>query len=184
MSLTDKAHQIISEKILTINFGVDATCGNGHDTIFLAGLCSGSGKVLSFDIQEKALNCAHSNIVKSGFEHMVEFINDGHENIEKYISEDVDVVMFNLGYLPNSDQNITTKGDTTIAALSSAVKVLSVNALITIICYPGHKDGIEETEHVRNWLAGLDKKKFSISEYLSEKPDDSTPVLYILEKMS
>lgn len=40
---------------------VDATCGNGHDTKFLAGLAGAEGKVYSFDIQAEAIeNARHA----------------------------------------------------------------------------------------------------------------------------
>ncbi len=183
MSLTDKAHQIISQKFNSINLGIDATCGNGFDTLFLARLCSESGKVLSFDIQEEALEIAKNKIDKTGFLENVEFIHDGHENMSEYIKDKADVVMFNLGYLPKSDKNISTKTVTTIIALDSAIILLSDRGLITIICYPGHKEGKEETNEIKKYIGGLDKKQFSTTEYLSESPDDTTLVLYILEKI-
>ena len=34
---------------------IDATAGNGNDTLLLSQLCGESGKVLAFDIQEQAL---------------------------------------------------------------------------------------------------------------------------------
>lgn len=183
MSLTDKAHQIISKKFSVINVGIDATCGNGHDTVFLAKLCSNLGKVLSFDIQKKALEIAEKEISNSGLLEKVIFINDGHENMSKYIDQKADVIMFNLGYLPNSEKKISTKTETTISALNLASELLTDNGLISIICYPGHTDGKRETEKVKEWLNDLDQKQFKMSEYLSEKVNNSTPFLFILEKV-
>jgi len=34
---------------------VDATCGNGNDTAFLASLVGENGRVFGFDIQDKAI---------------------------------------------------------------------------------------------------------------------------------
>lgn len=182
MSLTDKAHQIISKKSRSIKSGIDATCGNGNDTLFLAKLCSKSGKILSFDIQEVALRIAKSKIKNANLCGTVKFIHDSHENMKDYINDKAEVIMFNLGYLPNADNKVSTKSETTIYALSAAKKLLSDNGLISIICYPGHEDGRVECRNVRTWLNNLDQKKFSILEYLSESPNETTPILFILMK--
>lgn len=163
---------------------VDATCGNGHDTVFLAALCSEMGRVLSFDTQKNALDVTLEKLKTSNLESLVRLINDGHENIADYVNEDsVDVFIFNLGYLPGSDKKITTNAHTTLKALNSAIKLLSAGGIITVLCYQGHKNGKYESDKVKEWLGKLNKNRFEVNEYLSESPDDTTPVLYTVSAL-
>ena len=60
---------------------VDATCGRGRDTLWLA---SCFRKVYAFDIQQEALNQARLLLQKEGHSN-VAFIHDSHENMKKYI---------------------------------------------------------------------------------------------------
>ncbi len=182
MSLKKLAHRIISEKYSSIEYGVDATCGNGFDTLFLAGLCNPEGMIFSFDIQEEALDKAEKLLNENNLPAGVMFVKTGHENIEGVIKPKVDVVMFNLGFLPNSNSKICTEPETTISSLNSATKILNDGGIITIICYPGTEEGRVETLEVNKWLNELDKDKFSLNEYLSDNPDNTTPVLYVVEK--
>ena len=41
---------------------IDATMGNGNDTLLLSRLCGSTGKVLAFDIQEQALNATRERL--------------------------------------------------------------------------------------------------------------------------
>lgn len=49
------SHELLREVVVTGDYVVDATMGNGHDTLFLAQLVGENGKVDAFDIQEAAL---------------------------------------------------------------------------------------------------------------------------------
>ena len=59
--------------------------------------------------------------------------------------------MFNLGYLPGTDQVTITQTDSTVEALQQAAEVLTPGGIITCICYPGHPGGLEEAEAVLDW---------------------------------
>lgn len=183
MSLTRFAHKLIKEKFDTVKYGVDATCGNGNDTLFLAGMCDIDGMIFSFDVQNEALDNAEKLLADNNLYTGVMFINSGHENMEKLIKPKVDVVMFNLGFLPNSKSKICTKPESTITALNSAIKLSREGGMITLLCYPGTVEGKVETDEVKKWLDELNGNEFKISENLSDSPDDTTPVLYLLEKL-
>ena len=62
---------------------------------------------------------------------------DGHQNMDKYVSEKgrVKAVMFNLGYLPGGDHNISTKPSTTIDAIKKAMNIIATGGLISIVVY-------------------------------------------------
>jgi len=183
LSLTKLAHNLISVKLKSIKSGIDATCGNGNDTLFLSGLCSTIGIIYSFDIQEEALRNT-ANALENNLINNVQLIHTGHENILKHIDLEVDVIIFNLGYLPNSDRKISTSYDTTIIALESCLTILRENGIISIICYPKHISGFEEMVYIKQWICDLSKSEFKVNEYSSENSDKTTPILYIFERLA
>ena len=54
-SILQSAHQWASEVLTPGGAAIDATTGNGHDTLFLARQVGPDGHVFGFDIQEQAI---------------------------------------------------------------------------------------------------------------------------------
>src|SRR5690554_1830257 len=113
----EQSHDIIRSVVREGDIVVDATAGNGYDTVFLANLVGKEGKVFSFDIQEEAIIRTKQNLEKNKLCDRVVLINDSHASLDKYIDTTIKAAMFNLGYLPGGDHTISTKPDSTIAAL-------------------------------------------------------------------
>lgn len=139
---------------------VDATCGNGLDTVLLADLVGASGRVWAFDIQQEAILKTYSLLEQAGLAERVELVNCGHQHLAECINVSVTAVVFNLGYLPGGDRKITTETDTTITALEQAVKMLKPGGIAAITVYPGHDAGLEEASAVKNWVKSLPPKTF------------------------
>ena len=133
---------------------VDATCGNGHDTLWLAQRCS---KVYGFDIQPEAIENTQKLLEQEGLDDKTELICDSHERMADYVKETVQLIIFNLGYLPGGDKTITTGKDTTLAALKQALAMLERNGLLCVVMYWGHPSGKEERKAALEWAAMLDK---------------------------
>ncbi|WP_078160991.1 methyltransferase domain-containing protein, partial [Staphylococcus aureus] len=74
---------LIKQHITPESIVVDATCGNGNDTLFLAEQVP-EGHVYGFDIQDLALENTRDKV--KDFNH-VSLIKDGHENIEHHIND-------------------------------------------------------------------------------------------------
>lgn len=57
MNLTQKTKEILADFLAPIYapVSIDATCGNGFDTLFLAQNAKQNGKVFAFDIQKSAV---------------------------------------------------------------------------------------------------------------------------------
>ena len=55
MRLTERVHAVLEDQIQAGNWVIDATMGNGHDTLFLSKLVGSEGKVWAFDIQAAAI---------------------------------------------------------------------------------------------------------------------------------
>ena len=134
---------------------LDCTVGNGNDTIDLARLVGKSGKVYGFDIQEKAILHTQRKLAQLNLDNNVELINDGHENIDKYIDDKLDFIVYNLGYLPGGDKSIKTKSSTTIESLK--VFTIAKKYGLLLITYIGH-DGGKDEKCAENLLKSLDQK--------------------------
>ena len=183
MPLTKLAQKLIKDNFTSIKYGIDATCGNGNDTLFLAGICDSEGMIFSFDIQEEALDITEKLLSANNITQSVLLVNSSHENMEKVIKPKVDVIMFKLGFLPKSESKICTKPGTTIPALESSCKLLREQGMITVLCYPGTDQGKVETFEVKTWIDSINSNEFKISEYASDDPDDTTPILFIIQKL-
>ena len=138
----------------------DFTMGNGHDTLFLSKTVGKSGKVYAFDIQTQALENTQKRLSDEGAPENYVLINDSHHNLKNYIKEPIKAGMFNLGYLPGGDKSVTTRRETTLAAIENAIDVLAPDGILLIAVYPGHKEGETEGELIEKMLEGYDRKKF------------------------
>ncbi|HOM01778.1 MAG TPA: class I SAM-dependent methyltransferase [Acetivibrio sp.] len=162
---------------------VDATCGNGNDTVFLASLVGENGRVFGFDIQDRAISNTQKKLTDLKLIDRVTLIKDGHQNMDKYIDSPVKAVMFNLGYLPSGDHSIGTRPETTIEALSKSMDLLVTGGIITVVIYYGGDSGFEEKEKVLEFLKGVDQKKFIVqcTDFINQA--NCPPILVCIEKI-
>lgn len=163
---------------------IDATVGNGHDTLLLATLVGPYGKVYGFDIQNEAIETTKEKLLLTGQLAQTDLILDSHDNIELHVPEDekISAVTFNLGYLPSGDKSIITKPDSTIAAIKQSLARLRKGGLITIMVYSGHEGGKIEKERVSEFVTHLNQEEYGVLEYKFVNQKNNPPYLYIIEK--
>jgi len=65
---------------------VDATCGNGHDTLLLATLVSDSGHVWGFDIQQQAITETGRRVGDAALSQRVTLVHAGHEELARHVT--------------------------------------------------------------------------------------------------
>ena len=162
--LLDLQKQFILAHIKEGDAVADFTMGNGHDTEFLSKTVGEKGRVYAFDIQETAVNSTRENLKKANCPQNYTLIHDSHHNCEKYIEGKIKAGMFNLGYLPGGDKNITTMRETTMPAIKSAIFLLDRDAILCIAIYPGHEEGDLEGKMVTEYLSTLDRFVYSIAQ--------------------
>ena len=132
---------------------IDATAGNGHDTLFLAECVGPAGRVLAFDVQPDAIKAARARVTAAGCDERVAFHQTSHARLAGFAAADsVAAIMFNLGYLPGGDHGLTTHWPETRAALEAAAQCLKPGGVLSVVCYPGHSAGAEEAPGVESWL--------------------------------
>jgi methylase of polypeptide subunit release factors len=162
---------------------IDATVGNGYDTLFLAHAVGPSGHVIGFDVQKAALKNASELLRFTGMIDRVRLVLGCHSGIEDYLrnGRPVQVAMFNLGYLPRGDRSIVTRAPTTLAAIDGLLRHLSSSGRVTILSYRGHTGGPEEYEAVKRYLDSP-REDLLVREVASQFDSETTPRLFLLEK--
>lgn len=173
-TISELSHDIVKKYCTNFNVAVDATLGNGYDTDFLSSLFL---KVYSFDIQ----NIAIENY-KNNKKNNVILINSSHSNINNYVKERPDCIIFNLGYLPGGDKNVTTMASSTIESLKTSLKILNNGGIIIVCIYTGHKEGKKEEECILNFVQNLSKKEFSTVLHTYVNRQNNPPKLLVIEK--
>lgn len=161
---------------------LDCTVGNGNDTILLAKMVGPTGKVYGFDVQKEALEITLEKLTCENIYNRVRLIEDSNENIDLYIDDKIDFIIYNLGYLPKGDKNIKTSKETTLKSLEKSLNLLNENGLILITCYIGHDGGLEEKEGIEEFLKNLNQKEFNSIKYDFINQKNFPPILYGVEK--
>jgi hypothetical protein len=156
---------------------IDATCGNGNDSLALAKILFDSKRpasdycltsslkpqLICLDIQQQAISNTIS-LLKDAF-------GNGEENIfqdyvtvsqashERLLSKprdlrSVGLVCYNLGFLPGGkEKDCTTQTASTIMSLVEASLLVRVGGIISVMTYP--RTNQEEARLVKGFLTGL-----------------------------
>ena len=161
---------------------IDATCGNGYDTLFLAERVGKNGRVYAFDVQEEALMETYRLLNERQYLDRVELIHDSHEHFTHYVDTPVDAIIYNLGYLPGGQKDVTTNADSTVHSLKEGMKILANGGFISIVVYPGHPEGEQEAAAVENFLHGLPASSWYILSYKRINSLKPSPYLIFVEK--
>lgn len=176
------AHLLLAESLAEGGSAVDATAGNGNDTLFLARQVGPGGKVYSFDIQREALQATGELLRHNDLADRVALIQAGHEEMEKLVPGPVDAVIFNLGYRPGGDHSVRTSARTTLQALESALKLLKPGGRAGLVIYTGHPGGREECDCLEKMTSTLDGRLYRVIKINFLNRAASAPVVIVVEK--
>lgn len=163
----DLAHRYWSQLIKPGDTVIDATCGNGFDTLKLCqlALTKDKGKVYAFDIQPDAIESSQhflSAHLTDDLKNRLEFQLRSHVTFPDSIKENsVKLIVYNLGYLPGGDKTVTTHCSTTLQSLGRAMHLIQPLGAISITCYPGHAEGAKEQEALLTFVSDLSPKEWS-----------------------
>ncbi|WP_303691671.1 tRNA (mnm(5)s(2)U34)-methyltransferase [Megamonas hypermegale] len=179
------SHTLLKAALDRAQIVVDATAGNGNDTLFLAQNARRSTVIYAFDIQAQALCHArkkmHEFFKRDDIE--VNFIHASHDEVAQYVNGSIDLAVFNLGYLPGGDHAVTTKCETTLNALKIMLEKLRRGGHIAVVVYPGHAEGLKESQLIKDFAASLAKKYFTVGWYQMINHNNNAPALCWIEKV-
>ena len=185
MHFTVEAQKYAKKYLSLGSIAIDATCGNGFDTLFLADQVGSSGIVYGIDVQVRAIECVRQKLSEQGTLPQCRLVNDSHSNLGSIVDAEhrgrVAVVMFNLGYLPFGDKAIVTTPKSTVAGLEQALTLLESGGLISVLAYPGHAGGLEESQCVGDWIE-QHATSFEAARFQDEGNANS-PILWLLTKL-
>ncbi|MHC1747378.1 MAG: class I SAM-dependent methyltransferase [Cellulosilyticaceae bacterium] len=181
-NMTLNAHIIIEGHLKSMGkenaIAIDATVGNGFDLLFLAQQAT-LKQIIGFDIQPQAITTSYAKI-KDVKDKEIRLIAASHHLVNQFVSQPIDVAMFNLGYLPTADKEVVTCTETTLQAIDCVLNQLAEGGICTIMTYPGHAEGMKEHLAIAEFFdTHYDKNKtmFKLSIEQTKRP---CPVLYVI----
>ena len=177
------AQRIIAEILRPGDRAIDATAGNGNDTLFLAGIVGSTGEVFAFDTQPQAIHRTAQRLKEAAAPAKVYLVNAGHENMLNYVSGQFQAIMFNLGYLPGTGQQFATQPESTVLALQQAVKLLAPAGIITVVVYVGHEGATAEQQAVEEWAQSLPQKEWDLLRCDYPNRANDPPYLIVIQRV-
>ena len=181
--IVDMSHILIKEyltrnnnKKLTI---IDATSGMGNDSLFIGKNLNAKSKLYCFDIQIEAIINTNQLLLNNNIQNTTLFL-DSHENIN---IQNIDLVIFNLGYLPTKDKSITTKTSSTINTINKLL-INNPNVTLIIVVYPGHEEGLKESVEIEKLVLNLEANKYLVSKYQNYNQLNAPYIITISKKGS
>lgn len=186
ISLAEVAHHVIAERLGAGDIAVDATLGNGHDTLFLAEFVAASGTVYGFDVQQQAIESTRQRLQQHALLERVQLFHASHDGMMALLPVAthgrIKAVMFNLGYLPGADKTIITQAETSLRAVTMACGLLAEQGVMTVMAYPGHAGGEHETRQLEAWCQQLDPNRFGFELIRSASHSPTAPRLFVIRK--
>lgn len=180
------ARQLLEKALSPGDFAVDATLGNGHDTLFLARLIGESGMVYGFDIQEEAVLNTQKRLEDQQLADRVTLFHKGHENIINCVPQSqhgrIKAAIFNLGYLPGGDKSIVTTPSTTISAIEQLLEIMAPEGIIVLVIYHGHQEGEIERDALLPFVKQLEQKDVHVLQYQFINQQNNPPFIIAIEK--
>jgi predicted methyltransferase len=171
-----RAHALLAEVLSSGKLAVDLTAGNGYDTCFLYRAVGPQGRVLAFDIQEKALQRSARRLKDAGARVFgpadgppayplaagVHLIRACHGRLTDFLQEPADGIIANLGYLPGGDRDEATREETTLQALRQALSLLMPGGRLAVVAYVGHGGGRAEANSVETLFKSLPGRQWNV----------------------
>ncbi|MBQ9262702.1 MAG: class I SAM-dependent methyltransferase [Clostridia bacterium] len=176
------AADILRQAVRPGDVVVDATMGNGHDTLMLCQLVGEEGHVYAFDVQEKAVENTRRRLMDAGVAERAHLFCLGHEHMAEQVLGPVRAAVFNLGWLPGGDHAVTTRWETTQIAIEAALSLLEKGGVLVICAYPGHAEGDRERQALANFLSALRPQAFNVFHHRFLNAGPGAPECFVAQK--
>lgn len=178
------AHAFLREFIRPGGFAVDATAGNGHDTVFLCRAVGPQGRVLAMDIQQQAVDATNARLQSVGLAHIGHAVRADHAGLADILKKEGRpcAVMFNLGYLPGGSHALFTTPRSSLPAMDASLAALVRGGALTVCAYSGGLQGTTERDAVLSWARVLAPQAYRVDIRLFEHEAGNPPVAVCIEK--
>lgn len=180
-SVIQLMHLALMPVLANADIVIDATAGNGYDTLFLAKNTPQSAQIYAFDVQPKALEVTKART--AAYADRIHYLLCSHEYIAEKVPKAIDACIFNLGYLPGFAHDMAIAKESTRKAVGSVLKKLRVNGICVLVVYPGHPEGKQEADMLQEMLATLPQREFTAGCYQLSNHKLSAPYAYLIERV-
>ncbi len=174
--------QLLVNRIPKYSIAIDATAGNGNDGLFVLTHANSPFTLHCCDIQEVALTNTKEKIGNYANKFNVFFHHKNHLDLFRECDSEIDLILFNLGYLPGGNHHIRTSTDNTIQTLKFAEKIVRPGGVISIVAYSGTEEGRAESIAVKNWSSSLSQKIWNVLQVEMINQVNFPPCLFFIEK--
>lgn len=170
---------------------VDATAGNGHDSLFLLGAAPRNALLLAMDVQAQAVTATGDLLAAHGFAHAARVLHTGHEHLANVLAalapEDrqrpLMCVVFNLGWLPGGNKGLVTTPATSLPALEAALEALAPGGCISLHCYTGHEGGAQEAAALEARVRSLPPRRWRVLALADANRERAAESLLLVERL-
>jgi hypothetical protein len=184
----DLAHNYWNRLLQEGDWAIDATCGNGHDTLKLAQILlklKKPGGIIGIDIQPEAI-ARTNNLLKSQLsaadQFPIQLFCQSHTHFPAPAAEyPIRLVIYNLGYLPQGDKQRTTMTPNTLESVRRALDLIIPGGAICITCYPGHAEGAREESTLLDRVSALSPITWNVC-YHTFVNRSRSPSLLLIQK--
>lgn len=133
---------------------LDATCGNGHDTLFLCSVAGENGRVIGLDIQPQAAANTNALLAANGMAAIGRAECCDHRELLRFAPPgSADCVMFNFGWLPGAAHDVHSTADSTLPALQAGLDALKPGGVLAAVLYSGKVIGNAEKKAAAEFSA-------------------------------
>jgi len=142
---------------------IDATCGNGHDTLFLCSVAGENGRVIGLDIQPQAAANTNALLAANGMAAIGRAECCDHRELLRFAPPgSADCVMFNFGWLPGAAHDVHSTADSTLPALQAGLDALKPGGVLAAVLYSGKVIGNAEKKAAAEFFRSLPLADFTV----------------------
>lgn len=163
LSAVQLCHEFLSAHLTPGGLYLDATCGNGHDTLFLCKLAGKNGRVLGMDIQPEAVKRTNNRLKEMGYDSIGRAVQYDHAKLGELVQPGkVDCVLFNFGWLPGAEHDVHSTADGSVPALQAALDALRPGGVLAAVLYSGKVIGNAEKQAALTFFRTLPLTKYTV----------------------
>ena len=156
---------------------LDATCGNGHDTLFLCELSGPQGRVTALDLQPAAVETTNRRLAEAGWSAVGRAIVLDHAHLARIAApESLDGVVFNFGWLPGADHQVHSTAEGSVPALAAALEALRPGGVLAAVLYSGQVIGDSEKRAALAFFRALPLARYTVLECRFANWADTAPL--------
>lgn len=163
LSAVQLCHDFLRARLAPGGLYIDATCGNGHDTLFLCQLAGEHGQVLGLDIQPQAVANTNTRLQNAGFGAVGRAVLHDHADLAALAAPGTaDCVLFNFGWLPGAEHAVHSTAEGSLPALRSALAALKPGGVLAAVLYSGKIIGDGEKQAALTFFRSLPLTQYTV----------------------